>query len=155
MMVGMHLPLPPPPPPIIIDIQGPRGVSNQPAWMTQQPPPQPAVVNNKNNNEPPMKRMKVDVTDPKLVFPNISPEKVTTLRQYISTQIQHYLGEAEETLIAFVLDRIVANNNNSNNNSSSGVAALLPELTEVFDDDAVAFLQSIYEYSQQLSVSTA
>jgi hypothetical protein len=147
IVAGMHLPPPPPPvfPPSSLIDQGPRGVSNQPAWMTQQQQQQ-AVA---DNNEPPMKRSKVDVTDPTLVFPSISPDKVTALRQYISNQIQHYLGEAEETLMTFVLDRIAT----PTTGSKSGVAALLPELTEVFDDDAIAFLQSIYEYSQQLSVS--
>lgn len=144
ILTGMQLPPPPPPPPVSSIHHAPRGVSNQPAWMTQQQQEQ-QVTSSSVNDEPPTKRMKVDVTDPTLVFPMITtPDKVATLRQYISHQIQHYLGEAEETLVTFVLDRLTTTPN-------ANVASLLPELTEVLDDDAVVFLQSIYEYSQQLS----
>jgi hypothetical protein len=166
----MHLPPPPPPPPppippVIPPVSSslssnidftPRGVSNQPAWMTQQQQQQQQhhQGNTTNLEEPPMKRIKVDVTDPTLLFPTItSDDKIAALRQYISQQIQHYIGEADETLIAFVLKHIVVTTNNSTqlHTNNSTVAALLPELKEVFDDDAIAFLQSIYEYSQQLS----
>ena len=134
---------PPPPPPSYGAPPQPRGVSNQPAWMTQQQQQQSNVVA-PTPEEPPTKRSKVDVTDPTLVFPLVPPDQIPALRQYTSQQIQQYLGEAEETLVTFCLNQMTSTTTTRN------VATLLPELTEVLDDDAVAFVQSIYEYSQRL-----
>ena len=135
---------PPPPPPSYGVPPQPRGVSNQPAWMTQQQQQQQSNVVAPTPEEPPTKRSKVDVTDPTLVFPLVPPDQIPALRQYTSQQIQQYLGEAEETLVTFCLNQMTSTMTTRN------VATLLPELTEVLDDDAVAFVQSIYEYSQRL-----
>lgn len=131
---GGEFQLPPPPP---HSLDAPRGVSNKPAWMTQQEQQQ-------TDNEPRMKRLKVDLTNPDIFFPSIPKSSLIALRQFIAANIQHYLGEEEATLIDFVNQYVM---------SGKAVSALLPELSEVLDDDAGAFLQAVYERSQQLALS--
>jgi hypothetical protein len=133
---GGAFPLPPPHPPTL---DAPRGVSNKPAWMTQQKQQQQA-----DNEQPPMKKLKVDLTNPDVLFPLIPESSVTALRQFIAASIKHYLGEEEATLIDFVNQHVL---------SGKSVSALLPELSDVLDDDAGAFLQAVYEQSQQLASS--
>ena len=123
-------PLPP------MTLNAPRGVSNQPAWMTQKE----YGFTDTTSDEPPVKKVKLDVSDPFLVFPVISSMHASLLRQHIGDRIEHYLGEKEATLIDFVYDHVI---------SGKTVSALLPELTDVLDDDATAFLQSIFEFCNQ------
>jgi PWI domain len=137
--------VPPPPPPAVgipvppMVFNAPRGVSNQPAWMTTKEAghAQPAGV------EPPAKKVKMDLSNPLLLFPPIAPQQASPLRQFISDRIKHFLGEEEVSLIDFVYNHVVQGNKT--------VAALLPELTDVLDEDATPFLQSIYDYCHQLT----
>ena len=50
----------------------------------------------------------------------------------------------EVSLIDFVYNNVVQQ-------SQKTVTSLLPELIEVLDEDAIPFLQSIYDFSQQLT----
>lgn len=140
---GLLLPPPPPPQPPTLD--APRGVSNKPAWMTQQEQLQQQQQQQQLSEEPPTKRRKtVDVTDPAVVFPVMPEGSVAALRLFIAGRIQHYLGEEEATLIDFVSTRVRAR---------QSVAALAPELSDVLAEDAPAFLQSVYEHCQLLAES--
>jgi PWI domain len=134
----LHVPPPPPLPPPPPTFDAPRGVSNKPAWMTHGD-----ERSDVPSDGPPNKRIKLNVADPALTFPTISPQNLVALRQYISGRIQHYLGEEEESLIAFVYNHVIQGN--------KSVSAVLPELTDVLDEDAPAFLQSIFDYCQELT----
>jgi PWI domain len=135
--------VPPPPPPAVgipvppLMLNAPRGVSNQPAWMTKKEDSntQPA------GDEPPAKKVKLDVSNPLLSFPSIPPQQTSALRQFISDRIKHYLGEEEASLIDFVYNHVVQGNKT--------VSALIPELTDVLDEDATPFLESIYDYCHE------
>lgn len=144
--------LPPPPPTAAAAAAGPRGVSNKPAWMTKRDQEQQQQGQSTGGDasatvEPALKKVKPTLddanaaafvwkTDPSVRFPAVA--NVEALRTYIAHRTATFLGEEEDTLIDFVRDRVVQ--------STMLVVELLPELTDVLDEDAPAFLQSIYEY---------
>jgi hypothetical protein len=128
------LPLPPPPPPPAVD--GPRGVSNKPAWMTQQQQAQDTT------EEPHAKKIKLDLSDSTIVFSAVRAESVDILRAFVAEKIRQYLGQEEADLIDFVHKHVL---------EQKSVSALQSDLADVLEEDAPAFLQAIYEKSQELS----
>ena len=111
--------LPPPPmpgPPVRGPPPGPRGVSNLPAWMTKQPAPQeePAA------GEPAAKKPRVEHTD---------------IREWISQEIQQLMGVPEASLVDFIYKHV--------SDKSKAIQDLLPELQDVLDEDAPAFLDKL------------
>ena len=129
------LPLPPPPP-ALPALDGPRGVSNKPAWMTQQQQSQDAT------EEPHAKKVKVDLSDSPLVFSAVRAEFVEIFRTFITERIRQYLGQEEADLIDFVHKHVL---------DQKSVSALQSDLADVLEEDAPAFLQAVYEKSQELS----
>lgn len=116
--------LPPPPPPAVAPkpaaVGAGRGVSNLPAWMTQQKKPEgPTAV----TAEPPPKKQKRSVQDCR-----------DEMRGFIASQIKHYMGEEEDSLIGFILQHVL---------DEKPMLALLEELKGVLEEDADAFLQSL------------
>lgn len=105
--------------------KNPRGVSNQPAWMT----------------EPPAKRVKLNSDS---VFSSVGSSRSNELKTFISEQIQKYLGEAEASLIDFVHGHAV---------SGKQVNGLRPELLDVLEEDVDPFLHAIYEKTVELGGS--
>jgi hypothetical protein len=136
-----NLPPPPPPPPSLgqlppPQIAAPRGVSNLPAWMTQQaqqPPPS-------EGSEPsPTKRRKTDDWQSQPL--SIPSTAQTPFRDFVATQIQQLLGEAEMSLVDFVCQQVQA---------QKTVTQLLPELQDVLEEDAFGFCERLYEKVQEL-----
>jgi len=136
-----HLPPPPPPPHMVGNLPppptgnlppppgagppGPRGVSNLPAWMTKQQQPPPP-------EEPATKRLKVEATTTPV-----------DLKVWITQQIQLLLGEPEASLVTFIHNHVTSQ-------PPKPIADLLPELQEVLDEDASAFLEKL---QHQVAVS--
>lgn len=125
----------------------PRGVSNLPAWMTQQQQQQQI-------EEPQPKRVKTDSdinvpenTSPTFVnFPPIvDPSSIEQLRTFIAKEIKQLLGEEEATLIEFIHQHIV---------QQKSVQSLLPDLEQVLEEDAAQFLDALQRKSMELSSST-
>ena len=133
---GLPLPPPPPPPMAPPTAAGPRGVSNKPAWMTQQQQTQDTTV------EPQAKKVKLDLSDSTIVFSAVRAESVGTFRTFVAEKIRQYLGQEEADLIDFVHKHVL---------EQKSVSALQSDLADVLDEDAPAFLQAIYEKSQELS----
>lgn len=142
---GPAIVMPPPPPPAVgvsvppMLLNAPRGVSNQPAWMSQKEGGSALA-----SHEPPTKKVKLDISNPMLSFPPIPLHQASLLRQFICDRIKHFLGEEEESLIDFVYNYVVQGNKT--------VSALLPELTDVLDEDATPFLHCIFDYCHQLTI---
>jgi len=115
---------------------GKRGRSNLPAWMTQQQQQQgqPAA-----EEEPSAKRAKT-VAHPSN-FPSLPPSTHTTLREFLSKQIQEYLGEEEKTLIDFLHSHII---------QGKPTKDLLSELQMVLEEEAPAFLEALWEKVYEL-----
>ena len=145
--------LPPPPAtvaaPTVTD-SARRGVSNLPAWMTKQPADASGGVAATATQEPPSKRAKVE-TIPSLqvgntdqAFPAVPAVTSDTLRQFIASQCQEYLGQEEATLIDFIHQHVL---------QQKAVSTLLPELQEVVEDDAAAFCQAVWTKTHELAAT--
>jgi hypothetical protein len=135
------LPVPPPPPLPAQTPPAPRGVSNLPAWMTQanlsaEPPTASAT------EPPPSKRPKLDTAQP---FPALPPAAHAPLRDFVTAQIQHYLGEAETSLIELIVQFVLRPD-------GEPAQGLLPEL-DVLEDDAHALLQALWDHTQHLATA--
>ena len=134
-IVGGGPPLPRPPP---VAAEGPRGVSNMPAWMTQQQHQYPQDT----GAEPPTKKVKLDLSDASIVFPAVTKaDSVQLLRAFVTEKIRHYLGQEEADLIDFVHKHIL---------EQKSVSALQSDLADVLDEDAPAFLQAMYDKTHEL-----
>ena len=100
----------------------PRGISNQPAWMTtnasteEAPPP------------PPSKKVKLEES---------SSQSTKSLQEFIQERLTFYLGSNDETLLNFILQ----NHNRPDQ--------LMQELTEVLEQDAPKLVQDIQEFQTQ------
>lgn len=114
-----------PPPP-----SNPRGVTNLPAWMTQD-----------------TKRVKLEEASTTsnwkaLPFPSLPhPHQHAALREAVSALIQQYLGEEEATLTDFVVTKT---------QGQTAEELLKGELTEVLEQDAEPFLQNVWNKIQEL-----
>ena len=113
--------------------RAPRGVSNLPAWMTAQQQ-QPT-----ESSEPQPKKLKPSELDS---FPAIPGASYPALREFIASQIRHYLGEEEATLIDFIFNHVTA---------QKSTETLLPELKDVFEEDAQECLQAILAKTVELA----
>jgi hypothetical protein len=137
--LGNRLPPPPlpgnlpPPGQLPPQIAAPRGVSNLPAWMTQQQQPP------SEGSEPPTKRTKTDDWQSQPL--SIPAEAQTPFRDFVATQIQQLLGEAEISLVDFVCQQV---------QEHKTVTQLLPELQDVLEEDAFGFCERLYEKVQEL-----
>ncbi|KAL7572510.1 hypothetical protein ACA910_000334 [Epithemia clementina (nom. ined.)] len=165
--LGGHLPpppprhdLPPPPTPAGPPLQppsqapppmsapppttGPRGVSNLPAWMTQQQqqlqqqqqqPPQGTTsapnATSSSDVEPPTKR------------PRTEEGSNVDLKQWIAKEIQQLLGEPEASLVDFIYEH-------ATNHEARPIQDLRPELQDVLEEDAPAFLQKLQDQIDQM-----
>ena len=143
---GLNLPQPPPAfatgAAVAAAGTAPRGVSNLPAWMTQE------------EEEPPTKRAKtaaVEAGEEQQLPDNwealpfattIAAHQTAALRTFVTQQIQHYLGEPEASLIDFVCQNIITNHKTPEQ--------LLPELQDVLEEDAMAFCQAVWRKTQEL-----
>jgi len=110
--------LPPPPPP-------PTGTVAPPV----QPPTAAAAI---VSDEPPAKRVKLETTTTN--FPIVPTSLHTTLRAFISCQIQELLGEEEATLIDFIYTHVL---------EGKTYAALQEELFVVLEEDAPTFVETL------------
>jgi PWI domain len=154
---GAHT-LPPPPPAATAVLDGPRGVSNKPAWMTQREEQEKQLAQQQqqhlapaSDSEPPTKRIKLEDTawksDPTVTSPVVpKAAAAAALRIWMAQRIAQLLGEEEATLIDFVHERVL---------QQSAVASLLPELSDVLDEDAAPFLQSVLDYCHELVAQQA
>lgn len=134
--------VPPPPPP------NPRGVSNQPAWMTAQQ--QQQVEKPTEADSSPRKKAKTIPdwrTQPTVCFPTVPPTAHAELRSFLRDRIAHYLGEPEESLVTFVHQHVVTTT------SSRSVSVLQPELQDVLEEDAGPFLDAVLEKTMALAGS--
>ena len=129
-----QLPQPPLPPPQGAPPQqgtGPRGVSNLPAWMTQASTTTAAAASEAGAVQPPpAKRSKV--------------EQVGDLKEWIAKEIQQLLGEPEASLVDFIY-------NHATKHADRPMADLRPELQDVLEEDAPAFLDKLQEQVNQLN----
>jgi len=122
-----NLPLPPPPLPTNPPMPGnvapaaPRGVSNLPAWMT------------KKQTDPNAWKIQA--------FAAVSQR--SALEKFVKDRIQQYIGEAEESFVAFCMGKVVA--------STETPETIAPEIQDFLEDDTWPFLQAVWEKSRELS----
>jgi hypothetical protein len=116
------------------------------AAATAAPPP-PEHVPPPVEDQPPAKRIKTtssfDFNSATFSFVT-GTSRSAELKNFVSEQITHYLGEAEASLIDFVHGHAMA---------GKPVHLLRPELADVLEEDVLPFLQAIYEKTVELSGS--
>jgi hypothetical protein len=132
-----HLPPPPPPPAGLPPPPPVAGLPPPPPVAGLPPPPPPTGA----PMEPPQKRQKTEEG----AFPSLPAACHEELRQFIGSQIKEYLGEEEASLVNFVSTFVLEGKTS---------AQLLPELREVLEEDAQAFLDSLWKKTQELASST-
>ena len=143
------LPLPPQPASAAAAAAAPRGRSNLPAWMTTAAKTTAsqgldAAANTATVDEPANKRPKVDTTDSTnstiatltTPFPTVPESHRDLLRQHLSQQIQTYLGEEEASLVDFCFQLVTT--------PGHSPATVFSQLQDVLDEDAPAFLDSMW-----------
>ena len=130
---GPPPPLPPPPLP-------PGGLPQPPL----PPPPLPS-----EGDEPPSKRVKTSPSETAATpldlsqsFPMFAAHLQDTVRNYCRQQISHYVGEADEALVDFVMSHIT--------NPELAIRTYMADLTEVLEDEAPKFMQELLHYVQTL-----
>lgn len=115
-------PPPPPPPPAAVSAAAPRGVSNMPAWMTQQKQPE----------EPPASK--------KAKPANFSPvASLKPLQDLVTKLIGEALGEPDATLCQFCIDHV---------QGGKSTHALEQELADVLEGPtAQRVVEQLFEYA--------
>jgi hypothetical protein len=94
-----------------------------------------------------LRSTKEDILKPAVTFPPVPAGAVARMRQYVTDQIVELLGEAEDSMIGFVLGALTAPT------SPGGclVSSLLEEMQPVLDEDAEDFVVDLYRTVAGLS----
>lgn len=79
-----------------------------------------------------------------IVVQDFSDEKLTGVKNHISSLIEDYLGVKEEVLIDYVYDFVVKHNLEQKN-------VLVAELSETLDDDSVIVVDLLYDYVKSVA----
>lgn len=120
-----------PPPPRAAADSGKRGLSNLPAWMTQQQQQAGA-----SGREPASKKAKTSASEYPSHFPStLPPSSHPVLRQFLANQVKESMGEEEATLIDFLYTHIL---------QGKATSELLQELEVVLEEEADAFLKAVW-----------
>ena len=98
--------------------------------------------------EPPTKRPRTsDAAEPAPVmestasFPSLPPSVHDILRAFVASQIKHYMGEEEATLVDFLFKLVI---------TQTTVAKLMDELQPVLEEDAPVFAQELWAKVHEL-----
>jgi len=94
-----------------------------------------------------LRTTKEDILMPAVTFPPVPAGAVARMRRYVTDQIVELLGEAEGSMIGFVLGALTAPQ------SPGGclVSSLLEEMQPVLDEDAEDFVVDLYRTVAGLS----
>jgi hypothetical protein len=125
---------------------GKRGRSNLPAWMTQQ---QAQQSQEEEGEQPAAKKLKTSSTTSATAssspypssFPPLPASTHTILREFLSKQIQEYLGEEEATLIDFLHAHIL---------NGKATSELVDEVKLVLEEESPAFMEALWKRIAEL-----
>ena len=84
---------------------------------------------------------KEQLFSPDAAFPPLIPKYIENIRIYVTEQIVEYLGEAEKTLIDFVMNHLTQ----STKEQPRKTKVLLEELGAVLEEDAETFVLDLYK----------